>query len=58
MLLWGCSSVGRAPEWHSGGRQFDSDQLHNKLICLFRKRWINIFSLIIVKAIFHTEQMF
>ncbi len=25
---WGCSSVGRAPEWHSGGRRFDPDQLH------------------------------
>ena len=24
----GCSSVGRAPEWHSGGRRFDSAQLH------------------------------
>jgi hypothetical protein len=28
-VLWarGCSSVGRAPEWHSGGRGFDSLQL-------------------------------
>src|SRR5262245_7990814 len=25
---WGCSSVGRAPEWHSGGRRFDPVQLH------------------------------
>jgi hypothetical protein len=25
---WGCSSVGRAPDLHSGGRRFDSDQLH------------------------------
>src|SRR5947207_5446022 len=25
---WGCSSIGRAPEWHSGGRRFDPDQLH------------------------------
>jgi hypothetical protein len=25
---WGCSSVGRAPESHSGGRRFDPDQLH------------------------------
>ena len=24
----GHSSVGRAPEWHSGGRRFDSDWLH------------------------------
>ena len=27
----GCSSVGRAPEWHSGGRRFDSAQLHSVL---------------------------
>ena len=26
--IWGCSSVGRAPDLHSGGRQFDPDQLH------------------------------
>jgi hypothetical protein len=25
----GCSSVGRALEWHSRGRQFDPDQLHH-----------------------------
>lgn len=25
----GHSSVGRAPEWHSGGRRFDSDWLHH-----------------------------
>jgi|WetSurSiteA1Bulk_404760.scaffolds.fasta_scaffold02961_5 putative endonuclease len=25
---WGCSSVGRALEWHSRGRRFDPDQLH------------------------------
>src|SRR2546423_14722818 len=24
----GCSSAGRAPEWHSGGRRFDPVQLH------------------------------
>ena len=24
----GCSSVGRAPDLHSGGRRFDPDQLH------------------------------
>ena len=28
-LLWGCSAVGRAPEWHSGGQGFDSPQLHH-----------------------------
>ena len=27
-LLWGCSSVGRALEWHSRGQGFDSPQLH------------------------------
>jgi hypothetical protein len=26
---WGCSSLGRAPEWHSGGMGFDSPQLHH-----------------------------
>jgi hypothetical protein len=26
--VWGCSSVGRALEWHSRGRRFDPDQLH------------------------------
>ena len=27
---WGCSSVGRALEWHSRGQGFDSPQLHHK----------------------------
>src|SRR6266508_5468805 len=27
-FAWGCSSAGRAPEWHSGGRRFDPVQLH------------------------------
>jgi hypothetical protein len=27
---WGCSSAGRAPEWHSGGRRFDPVQLHQR----------------------------
>ena len=27
--MWGCSSAGRALEWHSRGRQFDPDQLHH-----------------------------
>src|SRR5438046_5351326 len=26
---WGCSSVGRAPESHSGGHRFDPVQLHH-----------------------------
>ena len=31
--FWGCSSVGRAPALQAGGRQFESDQLHqNKCI--------------------------
>ena len=25
---WGCSSVGRAPRWHRGGRRFEPVQLH------------------------------
>ena len=28
MLLYGCSSVGRALEWHSRGQRFDPAQLH------------------------------
>ena len=30
-LPWGCSSAGRAPDLHSGGRRFDPDQLHQRL---------------------------
>ncbi len=26
--IWGRSSVGRAPQWHCGGRRFDPDRLH------------------------------
>jgi hypothetical protein len=32
---WGCSSAGRALEWHSRGRRFDPVQLHH-LTFLFR----------------------
>ena len=28
--IWGCSSVGRALEWHSRGQGFDSPHLHQK----------------------------
>ena len=28
---WGRSSVGRAPEWHSGGQGFDPPRLHHDL---------------------------
>ena len=28
LFIRGCSSVGRAPDLHSGGRRFDPDQLH------------------------------
>ena len=28
---WGRSSVGRAPQWHCGGHQFDSVRLHQNL---------------------------
>ena len=31
---WGRSSVGRAPQWHCGGRRFDPDRLH---ACPLRK---------------------
>lgn len=30
ILFWGCSSVGRAPQWHCGGRRFEPDHLHQK----------------------------
>ena len=45
--FWGCSSVGRAPALQAGGRQFESDQLHqnsergNK-IPFFKKNRIQI----------------
>ena len=29
--FWGCSSVGRAPALQAGGRQFESDQLHQNV---------------------------
>ena len=29
--FWGCSSVGRAPALQAGGRQFESDQLHQNI---------------------------
>ena len=28
-IRWGCSSVGRASQWHCGGRRFEPDQLHH-----------------------------
>jgi hypothetical protein len=28
VIGWGCSSIGRAPVLHAGGRRFDSGQLH------------------------------
>ena len=33
-LKWGCSSAGRAPDLHSGGRRFDPDQLHQFILGL------------------------
>ena len=30
--FWGCSSVGRAPALQAGGRQFESDQLHQNFV--------------------------
>src|SRR5437762_1227013 len=32
--LWGRSSVGRALEWHSRGRGFDSLRLHSAILCV------------------------
>ena len=29
-ILWGCSSVGRAPALHAGGHRFDPVHLHHK----------------------------
>ena len=28
-LMWGISSVGRAPAWHAGGQRFESAMLHH-----------------------------
>src|SRR5208337_4957663 len=33
-LVWGRSSVGRALEWHSRGREFDSLRLHQFFFCI------------------------
>ena len=30
-VVWGCSSVGRAPALQAGGRRFDPDHLHQYL---------------------------
>ena len=32
--IWGCSSVGRAPALQAGGQEFDSPQLHHRLVNL------------------------
>ena len=29
ICAWGCSSLGRALEWHSRGSRFDPDHLHH-----------------------------
>src|SRR5271166_4716404 len=29
LLIWGCSSAGRAPALQAGGRRFESDHLHH-----------------------------
>ena len=29
MLLWGCSSPGRASPWHGEGSEFEPRQLHH-----------------------------
>ena len=35
--MWGCSSAGRALEWHSRGREFDPRQLHHEYRWVKRK---------------------
>ena len=30
-IIWGCSSVGRASEWHSEGRGFETHLLHQSI---------------------------
>ena len=30
LLLWGCSSAGRAPALQAGGQEFDSPHLHQR----------------------------
>jgi|APCry1669191515_1035360.scaffolds.fasta_scaffold00010_11 hypothetical protein len=34
-LVGGCSSVGRAPQWHCGGHRFDPGQLHHHRFYFF-----------------------
>ena len=29
LVIWGCSSIGRASEWHSEGSRIVTDQLHH-----------------------------
>ena len=31
MLFWGCGAVGSAPDWQSGGKGFESPQLHHQI---------------------------
>jgi hypothetical protein len=35
LIIWGCSSVGRAPDLHSGGLGFNSPQLHIFILIFF-----------------------
>src|SRR5262249_959382 len=37
---WGRSSVGRAPEWHSGGQGFEPPRLHHPPVVEFGTRSI------------------
>jgi hypothetical protein len=38
----GCSSLGRAPEWHSGGKGFDPPHLHQRNYHLLIKRILSV----------------
>ena len=33
-IIWGHSSVGRAPAWHAGGQRFESAWLHLFLLII------------------------
>ena len=49
---WGCSSLGRALEWHSRGKGFDPPHLHHKPDC-FGNLVFSFFRAFSVSAAFH-----
>ena len=42
LVIRGCSSAGRAPDLHSGGRRFDSCQLHQEPLTPSKKSRIKL----------------